>query len=88
MPLDMRCLLLEGCSSVPGFGDSDAPERCMNYINHLSAAFVLISHEADTKAYLHVRKTRRHGLRACAGLVRCRHGAWIIATVFECKDFV
>lgn len=36
MPLDMRCLLLEGCSGVPGFGDSDAPERCINYIGHLS----------------------------------------------------
>jgi len=88
VPLDMRCLLDEGCSGVPGFGDSDAPERCMNYIYRVSAKFLLFLCEANAKAYLHVRKTRRHGLRACAGLVRCRHGAWIIATVFECNDFV
>lgn len=31
VPLDMRCLFVEGCSGVPGFGDSEAPVRCMNY---------------------------------------------------------
>lgn len=88
VPLDMRCLLDEGCSGVPGLGDSDAPERCMNYVDYLSVVFLLFSHEANVKAYLHVRKTRRHGLRAGASLVRCRHGACAIATVFECSDFV
>lgn len=31
VPFDMRCLFEEDCSGVPGFGDSDAPVRCMNY---------------------------------------------------------
>jgi len=34
----MRCLLDEGCSGVPGLGDSDAPERCMNYVYHMLAS--------------------------------------------------
>ena len=88
VPLDMRCRLDEGCSGVPGLGDSDAPERCMNYVDHLSATFVLCSREANVKAYLHVRKTRRHGLRAGASLVRCRHGACVIAIVVKCNEFV
>ena len=88
MPLDMRCLLDEGCSGVPGFGDSEAPERCMNFINHMSANSLLFSCEVNAEAYLHVRKTRRHGLRAGAGLVRCRHGACVVATVVECNNFV
>lgn len=87
MPLDMRCLLDEGCSGVPGLGDSDAPERCMNYVYQMSAISLLNSREANAKAYLHVRKTRRHGLRAGAGLVRCRHGAYMIATVLVCNNF-
>ena len=88
VPLDMRCLLDEGCSGVPGLGDSDAPERCMNYIHHVSAISILLSHGRTQNAYLHVRKTRRHGLRAGAGLIRCRHGACIIATVVDCNSYV
>lgn len=49
VPLDMRCLLDEGCSGVPGLGDSDAPERCMNYVDHLSATFVLFSRETNER---------------------------------------
>ena len=89
VPLDMRCLLDEGCSGVPGLGDSDAPERCMNYYHRMSATFLSRSREAiNVKAHLHVRKTRRHGLRAGAGLVGCRHGACVTATVVECNNSV
>jgi hypothetical protein len=82
VPSDMRCLLVEGCSGVPGLGDSDAPERCMNYATHLSACILFLAC-VNVVVYLHVRKTRRHGLRAGAGLVRSRHGAWEIAIGIE-----
>jgi hypothetical protein len=55
VPLDMRCLLDEDCSGVPGFSDSDAPERCMNYFYQESANPLLFSCEVNAAAYLHVR---------------------------------